>query len=816
MFRNYFKIAWRNLMKSKVFSFINIFGLAVGLTCCMLISLYLYNEMSYDKYHPHVDQLYQLGTTFTKQGKGGERTANSPAPMAAAMKNEYPEISETARILVLFAEDKTLIQYNAGSDIKSFYETKGYLADASFFKLFRYHFIEGDPATALVNPNTVVLNEEIAKKIFGDRPALNQTIKISSNTNGDTSFTVTGVFRPMDKPTQIDARFFMSIRGGRMEQFITQQTDMVGNNMFQTFFLLKPGADAKKLEAKFPAFVQKYMGKGLTAAGFYKQQFLIPVRDMHLKAGMAVDISPVGSMTYLYILGSIAIFTLLIACINFMNLSTARSSKRSAEVGIRKVLGAEKHALIKQFLGESVMMSIIAFFIALGLTRFLLPEFARLSGRNISTDLFEQGTIIGAFFILSILTGVLAGSYPAFYLSSFKPVKVLKGKLSNSLSAITIRKGLVVFQFVISVALIIASVIISNQMKFMRSKDLGFAKDQQIIIPLRSSTAKNIYASFKNDIKNNPEVVQTGATMYYPGIMNPSDMGLRQEGMPPEEAKLVHTNWVDENFLQTLDIRPLAGRIFSPEFPADTDNRIIINQEAVKQIGFKTPQDALGQKVYFDWRGKAFNYTIIGVIKDFHFQDLHVPIAPYAFFLNSEPYYNYIMVHSKTANVSPLLKSLAASWNKYNPAEPFEYSFLDDDFQRNYEAENRLASMVSAFTLIAILISCLGLFGLATFSAEQRTKEIGIRKVLGASVANVVGLLSKDFLVLVGIAVVVAIPIAWYAMSKWLEDFAYRVSIGWWMFLIAALLAMLIAFITISFQAIRAANSNPVKNLRSE
>ncbi|MBD0288648.1 MAG: ABC transporter permease, partial [Flavisolibacter sp.] len=315
MLKNYFKIAWRNLMKNKVSSFINIFGLAIGLTCCMLISLYMYHELSYDTYHSHIDRLYQLGTTFTKQGDKGERTPNTPAPMAQAMQLEYPEIADATRIMALFAEDKTLLQYKEQNrESKSFYETKGYMADTSFFRLFTYHFIEGNATTALVNANTVVLSEEIAKKLFGNQPALNKVIRISSNTNGDTTFTVTGVFRPMSKPSQIDARFFLSIRGGAMEQFINQQTDMIGNNMFHTFFLLQPGADAKKLEAKFPAFVDKYLGKGLTNAGFYKKQFLIPVKDMHLKAGMPMDISPVGSVTYLYILGSIALFTLLIAC----------------------------------------------------------------------------------------------------------------------------------------------------------------------------------------------------------------------------------------------------------------------------------------------------------------------------------------------------------------------------------------------------------------------------------------------------------------------------------------------------------------------
>ena len=818
MIKNYLKIAWRNLMKSKTFSFINIFGLSVGLTCCMLITVYIYHELSYDSYHKNINQLYQLGTIFVKDGKE-DKTPNTPAPMAAAMKQDFPEITETARMMPLFAEDKTLLQYKEGNAApKSFYESKGYMADPSFFKLFTYNFIEGDAVTALIEPGTIVLSEEIARKFFGNQPALNKLIHVNSNTNGEFDLKVTGVYRPIDKPSQIDARFFISLKGGNMEQFIKQQTDMVSNNMFNTFFLLKPGADVKKIEAKFPAFVEKYMGTGLKAAGFYKKQFLIPVKDIHLYSGMTNDLSSAGtgSVTYLYILASIALFTLLIACINFMNLSTARSSKRSAEVGIRKVLGAQRKSLIKQFLGESLMMSMIAFVIALCMMKLLLPAFSILSGKNLSLDFSQQGLVIAGFLLLSIIAGFLAGSYPAFYLSSFRPVKVLKGRFSNSLSVVALRKGLVVFQFIIAVVLIIASVVISNQMHYMRSADLGFAKDQQIVIPLRSNNAKNIYASLKNDVKSSPQVQNVGATLYYPGIINPSDMGLYKEGKTVDDAKDVHTNWVDESLLQTLDIKLLAGRLFSKDFPADTSDRIIFNEEGIKQIGFKSPQEAIGGKVKFDWRGETYTWTIVGVVKDFHFQDLHLAILPYAFQLNNRPNYNYLIVHAKAADISALLKSIQASWHKFNPGEPFEYSFLDEDFQKNYEAENRLASVVSYFTAIAILISCLGLFGLATFSAEQRTKEIGVRKVLGASVAGIVTLLSKDFLKLVALSIVIASPIAWWAMNKWLQDFSYRTDISWTVFVITTITALLIAFLTISFQAIRAAIANPVKALRSE
>lgn len=808
-------------MKNKVFSFINIFGLTVGLTCCMLITLYIINELSYDKYHKAANDLYRLGTIFITPGeeiKPENWSATTPAPMGQMMKQEFPEIQETTKIVGLFVEDKTLLQYKENNgELKSFYETKGYLADSAFFRLFTYRFIEGDAATALNNPNTVVLTEDIAKKMFGNQPALNKIIHISSNTNGDHDFTVTGVFKPINAPSHIDARFLMSINGGDIESYIKQRgTDLASNNMFFTYFLLRPGSDPKKLEAKFPAFIKKYASKDLKAMGRDKKQFLTALKDIHLNSGISKNVTANGSVTYLYILASIALFILLIACINFMNLSTARSSKRSAEVGIRKVLGAEKNALIRQFLGESLLLSFIAFAFAFVLTRVLLPAFNYVSGKDLSFSIPSDGWIITAFLLLTFITGLLAGSYPAFYLSSFKPVKVLKGRFSNSLAAISVRKGLVVFQFIISVVLIVASVVIGNQMRYMRSKDLGFDKDRQIVIPLRSGTAKKMYASFKNELSRKQQVQSVGASQYYPGIFNPSDNPFYKEGQTMNEAKHTSTNRVDTSFLQTLGMQPVAGRLFSALFPGDTSLRVVLNETAIKEIGFASPKQSIGEKVYFDWQGTKYGFEIIGVVKDFHYQDLHVPITPFAFQLNNVPNYNYLIVHARPGDMSPLLKSIEATWHALNANEPFEYSFLDEDFQKNYDAENRLSSIVKYFTIIAILISCLGLFGLAAFSAEQRTKEIGVRKVLGASIASIVGLLSKDFLKLVAISVLIASPIAWYMMNRWLQDFAYRTNISWAVFVITAAVALLIALITISFQAIKAAVANPVKSLRTE
>ena len=803
-------------MKNKVFSFINVFGLSIGLTCCILISLYLHNELSYDSYHKNVNRIFQLGTTFVKEGKE-DRTANTPAPMAKAMQMEFPEIQKGTRLLRMFADDRTLFQYTEpNGNVKSFYETKGFVADSTFFQVLTYRFKEGDPATALMNPNSIVLNEATAKKIFGKESPINKTLFISSSTIGDGDFRVTGVFTDPPNPSHIDAGFIMSAGSASSGAFFNRQNDLASNNMFHTYFLLKPGTDAKKLEAKFPAFIDKHAAEGLKAMGFYKKQFLTAIKDVHLHANTSSNVSPPGSVTYLYILGSIALFTLLIACINFMNLSTARSSKRAAEVGVRKVLGAEKGSLIRQFIGESVMMAMIAFAFALVFAKALVPLFSRLSAREIFFSFREHGVLLAGFLLLALLTGLLAGSYPAFYLSSFQPVKVLKGKITNSLAANSLRKGLVIFQFVISAGLIVASVIINDQMQYLKNKDLGFDKDQQVVIPLRSRTAKNSYAALKEELKKNSQIENVGASLYYPGILNPSDMPLYKEGDNMNSAKRTFMNWIDASFLQTLGIKAVAGRLFSPEFPADTNLRMILNEEGIRKIGFKNSQDAVGKNVAIDWQGETYRWQIVGVVKDFHFVDLHSAIEPYGFQLNNSQSFNYLVAHAKTNNMGSVLESIGKTWKQLNPNEPFEYTFLNDDFQKNYEADNRLAGIVRNFTIIAILISCLGLFGLATFSAEQRTKEIGVRKVLGASVGNVVGLLSKEFLRLVFIAIIIASPITWFVMNKWLQDFAYRTNISWLVFAITAVIAIGIALLTISFQAIKAALANPVKSLRTE
>jgi len=818
MLTNFLKIAWRNLMKSKIFSFINIFGLAAGLTCCMLISIYLLHETSYDSYQKDVHRLYQMETAFSFGNGKEEVMPSTPFPMAPAMKRDFPEIEQSTRLvpLALF-EDKTMLQYREGTAIPvSFYEDKGFLADSNFFQLFTYPFIEGDPNTALNQPGCIVLSEPIARKLFGPGPVVGKVIHVSSATNGDHDMTVKGVFRPVNAPSHLEANFFLSMHGGDMDGDMRRaENDYATNNIYVMYVKLRPGANVAALDAKFPAWVDMRAGKDLKAYGYARRQFLVPVRELHLRGDLDSSVVRTTSKTYLYILGSIAVFTLLIACINFMNLATARSAKRSSEVGIRKVCGAVRGGLIAQFLGESLLMSAIAFGLAVAFTMLLLPAFNMMTNRELTFTLYGQLPLLAGFLGLALFAGLIAGLYPAFYLSSFQPAKVLKGKFSNSLAAVSLRKGLVVFQFMISVTLIVSTVVINSQMRYLRNQDLGFNKAAQIVIPLRGAVAKMQTQALETEFRRNSQVIAAGSAMYYPGITNPSDNMMYRQGENPQLAKRIQQNYVDFDFAPTLGLQPVAGRLFSRNFMADTSGRLVLNEAAVKVLGFRNPQAAIGQRINADFQGKTSTYEVVGVVKDFHFKDLHVKVEPYALrwnFMQS----SYLVVHTRPGDPAPILSSLQAAWHKLDPNEPFEYSYLDEDFQKNYASEDRLSAMITYFTVMAILISCLGLFGLASFSAEQRIREIGIRKVLGASVSGIVVLLSLDFMKLVGLAMLIASPVAYLIMHQWLQDFAYKVPIDWMVFAITFVCTLLITLVTIGVQAVRAGLANPVKSLKTE
>ncbi|GAB3938622.1 ABC transporter permease [Larkinella terrae] len=817
MIRNYLLVAWRNLIRSKSFSAINILGLSIGMTCCMLLLLYIRSELSFDKHHRNASDLFLVKSDVIYPTGAQEENPRQSSPYAAALKAEFPEIEQVTRLKTNFSESKVLLQVHEDNQrLQSFYETNGYQADSTFFDLFTYQFTEGDPKTALNDVHSVVLSEEVAHKLFGEKPALNRIIKINGQTGNGENFQVTGVYRDESTRSHIDARFLVPMTAGWVGSFLREQPqNFYYNNMFHTYLRLRPGSDAQQLNRKLPAFIEKYAREGLKGSGFDKKISLLPVSDLHLYGQMREIITPTSSMTYLYILASIAIFTLLIACINFMNLATARSAKRAAEVGIRKVMGAGRGLLVRQFLGESMFLSAIGLVIAFGLVAVLLPVFNQLTDKQLNFRELIEPEIIGSFVALTLLTGLLAGSYPAFYLSVFNPVQVLKGRFANSISAIALRRGLVVFQFVISIGLVFATLVIQQQMRFLQNQPLGFTKEQQLVIPLRSEAAHKAYAGLQNEIRQNNQVTGASGTKYYPGIRSPSDVGLYRPDQNVGQAQYVKTNFVGPDFMKLMGFQLLKGRIFSTEFPGDTNLRMVVNETVLRKMGVPL-EKAVGYKLKFGDKGDA-SLEIVGVVKDFHFEDLHQPIQPYAFLLlNDANSYNYLVVHVNTAQVDNVLAFAEQKWKALVPDEPFEYSFIDEDFQRNYQTDARTSAIVGYFTGIAILISCLGLFGLAAFAAQQRTKEIGVRKVLGASVGSIVGLLSKDFIKLIVIALVIASPLAGYAMNRWLQGFAYKIAIEWWMFALAALLIVAIALLTVSFQSIKAALLNPVKSLRSE
>lgn len=808
MLKNYLKIAFRNLSRNKLYSSINIFGLAAGLAVCLLIMLYIFDELSYDHHHKDADRTYRLAyVTGT-----GDSWSAQPAPVAFALKAEMPEVDQVTRLLKIPNMDKILLQYERSQDTRRFSESNGYYVDSTFFQLFTYDFSHGNAMTALSEPNSLVISESIAAKMFGTEDPIGKPLKLALPF-GDLVYTVQGVFKENHK-SHIPAHFFMSMRNTDVGTWVATQTSWATNNIFHTYVKLKPGTDAHTFEKRMTAFMERHEGPELKAAGFIKHHFIQRMKDIYLHSAIGNEIAPNGNIRYLYIMGSIAAFILFIACINFMNLSTARSEKRAREVGVRKVIGAGRASLVRQFLGESFLLCLISLMFALAFTQLLLPLFNQLTQKDL--QLFQNPSLVLWIAGLAIFTGLLSGLYPAFYLSSFMPAKVLKGKIVNSWSATVLRKGLVVFQFSISVALILGAIVIGSQLDFMKKQDLGFKKDQQLILPLSSKEIAKNYTALKGELLKTPGISTVTSGSTYPGIRNIEDMLFYGEGRAATDNTDISTAAIEDDYFETLGLKLLYGRTFYRNSQADSAN-LILNETAVKRLGYD-PAKAVGRMVNYDFHGTHNAMQIVGVVKDFNFESLHNPIKPFAFWVNAHlaNKYTYAIVRLQTGDYTRTLAAVEKVWNKVNAIAPFVYSFLDQDFQRNYEKEERTSHIVIYSTSIAILIACLGLFGLAAFSAEQRTKEIGIRKVLGASIGSVTLLLSKDFIRLALLAILIASPIAWYGMHQWLQNFSYRIGISWWMFAAAGGLAVVIALITVSFQSIKTALANPVKSLRAE
>jgi len=811
MLKNYFKIALRNLIRNKAFSFINIFGLAVGLATCLLIMLYIFSELGYDSQNKDAGRIYRIANAAVLAND--KPWAALSAPVAQGLKADMPEVEQSTRLLKFPSVDRMLLKYEQGRESRQFYETNGYYVDSNFFRVFSYDFLYGSDLTALDAPNSIVLSATIAGKLFGKKDPVGQSMSVGLPWSSF-KYTVRGVFKDADLKSHIPVHFFLSMHNNDIGVWVQSRTNWATSNIFHTYVKLKAGADPRAFEQKLQPFIERRAGADLKALGVSRKLFIQPLQDIYLHSHIEDEIGSNGNSVYLYILGSIAVLVLLIACINFMNLATARSGRRAKEVGVRKVMGAEQRSLVLQFLGESMIMTGLALIMAMILAAFILPFFNTLTQKNLR--LFDQPGIWLKIVLLATGTGILSGLYPAFYLSSFKPIAVLKGKLLNSFSAGAIRKGLVVFQFTISICLILGSVIIVKQLHFLDNQELGFNKKQQIVLPLQDRQSKKNYAALKNELLKDPAVRSVTSGSIYPGIGNIDDMLFYPEGKTVQDVIDMHTGVVDNDYFETLGLQLLKGRNLSRNLLADS-NSVVLNEAALEKLGYNI-NTGVGKKIYYDFQGDRGALEIIGVVKNFNFESLYNAIKPFAFnrhfwFGNR---YNYVIANLATQDFPNILKHTERSWSSVNPGSPFVYSFLDKDFQKNYEKDQQAAGLVGYFTVIAIVIACLGLFGLSAFSAEQRVREIGIRKVLGASVGNVTSLLSRDFIGPVLISVFIASPVAWYGMNAWLQNFVYRTPISWWMFVFAGLMAVFIALVTVSFQAIKAALANPVRSLRAE
>ncbi len=804
MLKSYLKTAVRFLLKNKTFSFINIFGLAMGTLCCLYILLYVQDQYSYDQQHKDVQDIYRITTYLDLSGDKHNNSTASP-PIAPTLKHDFPEVEQFARVVPMLGVGKSLIKYKD----KSFYEKDEVYADSTVFDIFNFHFVEGSP-DALNQPYTVVMMKPLAEKIFGHESPVGKLITID-NSYGSHDFKVTGVVDESLGKSHIQTSMFVTMRSGGFGQYTIDNTSWAGNNYAYSYIKLKPGTDAAQLEKKIPAFLTKYGQEQLKRLGITKKLTLQPVTKIHTTPGLEVELSKTVSPSFLYILILIAVLIQVIACINFMNLSTARGSKRAREVGIRKVIGAERKDLIKQFLGESFLLSLIGVLIALPLLIVALPYLNQITHADIQLTFFSNFKVWVMLGGLVLVTGFVAGSYPAFYLSAFMAIKVIKGNFSNHVSAAGIRRALVVFQFVLSIILITGIVVIYSQLNYIKNKDLGFNQNQKLVFSFYTESTQQKMEALAQNLQQLPEIKYVTRSDNYLGNFIPHDHGVYTAGGNMATAIDAQNIACDEFFAKAHGINIISGR----DFRQFDSGRALINETLAKRLGL-TPQTAPGTKLYSQYLpDPAFYVEVAGVMKDFNYNSLHGEVKPFML-LYRKDYFNTMVVAVNSSDYKTTLAKIEGVWRKHLAGVPFEYSFLDAEVQKQYETEITLSNIINSFTLMAIIISCLGLFGLAAFSAEQRSKEIGIRKVLGASVTGITRLLSKDFLKLVIIAFVIATPIAWFAMDKWLQDFAYKVPLSWWMFAIAGLLALFIALVTVSFQAIKAAVANPVKSLKTE
>ena len=808
MLKSYLKTAFRFLLKNKTFSFINIFGLATGTLCCLYILLYVQDQYSYDTQHKNVSDIYRITTDLELTGDKHHGGTSSP-PITPAIKSNFPEVQDFVRIVETdkLGAKEHLLRYKE----KSFYQTGAYYVDSTFFNIFNYNFVEGTAPHALDEPYSIILKKSVADKLFGHENAVGKMINIDDQWVKH-DFKVTGVVDESLGKSHLEADMFITIKSGGTGVSIANDPEWAGNNFMFAYVKLRPGTNPKLLEQKLPGLLTKYAGDKLKTLGMKKTLHLQPVQTIHTTSGYEIENTKTADPSFLFILVLIAVLIQVIACINFMNLSTARASKRAKEVGVRKVVGAGKYDLIRQFLGESFLLSFIGVAIALPLLWLVIPYLNNITHANITLSFLTDYRLWLMLVSLTAVTGLVAGSYPAFYLSAFEAIKVIKGNFSNRVSATGIRRSLVVFQFVLSIVMITGIIVIYSQLNYIKSKDLGFDKAQKLIFNFYTGDTQTKMTALANDLKQLPDVKAVTCSDNYLGQFVMHDHGVYTAGGDMPHAIDAQNIACDQYFVKANGIKIIGGR----DFMQGDSNKVLINQTLAKRLNL-TAQTAPGTRIYTKYDGPATFVTIAGVMKDFNYNSLHNDVKPFMLVYDANAMdLTSMTVSTSSNNYKAFLDQVGAIWKKDLSSVPFEYTFLDQEVQKQYETEIILSQIINSFTLIAILISCLGLFGLAAFSAEQRSKEIGIRKVLGSSVSGIVGLLSKDFLILVTIAFVIAIPFAWYGMSKWLQAFAYRTPLNWWMFALAGLIAAIIALVTVSFQAIKAALMNPVKSLKSE
>jgi putative ABC transport system permease protein len=805
MFKNYFKTAIRNLLHYKGFALINIASLAIGMIGCMAISFFVWDEKKYDQFIPGEENIYRI---YDQQNDKNKMSFMAPVPPEFATSlQHYPEVYRTARILM--KGDKFLVELND----KKNYEDKGWYVDSSFFTIFPLKFLLGNPATALTEPSTVVISEDMESRYFGTENPIGKTIKIDKH-----DYSVCAVLAKLPGNFHLDFRYLMPLSSANVPPQAMESWEW---DQFYTYIKLKPGTKAGLLQDKFQAYIKKDIYPTLRQGSSAYLPFFQPLKDIHLhSADFVYDNAVRGNITFVNALSIIALFVLTIACFNFVNLATARSFRRAKEIGIRKVIGAERRQLIVQFISETILLSLFSMILATIATWLIIPFLNQFTGKSISFNPLTNPVLALILIATSIVIGIFAGIYPAIILSGFQPIKVLKNmKLANNSNTSWLRQGLVLIQFSLSTLLIVSAIMVYRQTHFLNNKDLGFNKEQVLYFQMRGDVDKNL-ETFKSELKQSPGIIAVTSGYGLPGDQFAGD-GISIPTKNGEKDYSANVFIGDFDYVKTLGLKIIAGRDFSKAMSTDIKEAFLINETGVKELGYDKPENAIGQPI--NWREWVPTDTsqpvkkgkIIGVVQDFHYKSLHEKVALSV--IQMYPQVNFkIAVKMLAVNTRSTLDHINNVWNKYSNGYPLDYKFMDETYGIMYKSEEKLESLLWIFTTMAIVVGCMGLFGLAAFSAEQRKKEIGIRKVLGAGIFNIMGLLSKNFILLVLISSFIAFPVAWWAVQKWLQDFPYRVHIEWWIFLLTAVAALFIAMITICFQSIKAAIANPVKSLRMD